>query len=375
MDPLPYDGAQAKPKAKVGRKRKIRSNDPAELLAELDQKRQRNTEAARRSRLRKMAEMEVMQNSLSELASFKASSEDKFNAMQAEMEEMKRKLAVANAKLAAAGLPAVVGFILDLLVSPSVGGPVKPLLSDAALNEGSTSPQILVGIGIGDVTGPIGGVNMMGYAMPQQKTQGLHQRLKARAFIFSDGSQKVAIVNVDACMMGDAIKRRVLERVGEMIEMTDETLSISATHTHSGPGGYLEHVLYQITSMGLVDDSLDAIVDGIVDALTAANANLRPSRLFLSAGEIKGAAINRSPTAYENNPADERAMYDSNVDETMTQLNVFDETGPRGVLNWFPVHLTSLNSSNRLVSPDNKGYAALKMEKGRGGGFVAGFAQ
>lgn len=33
-----------------------------------------------------------------------------------------------------------------------------------------------------------------------------------------------------------------------------------------------------------------------------------------------------------------------------------------GVLNWFAVHTTSMNMTNLLVSSDNLGYAAIKME-------------
>ncbi|KND04820.1 uncharacterized protein SPPG_00523 [Spizellomyces punctatus DAOM BR117] len=41
----------------VGRKRKERSSDPSEIIAEMDMKRQKNTEAARRSRARKLERM------------------------------------------------------------------------------------------------------------------------------------------------------------------------------------------------------------------------------------------------------------------------------------------------------------------------------
>ncbi|KAJ3115034.1 hypothetical protein HDU96_001261 [Phlyctochytrium bullatum] len=233
---------------------------------------------------------------------------------------------------------------------------------------------------------------MMGYGQPGQVTRGVHQRLKARAFVFAERSEdsgrragKVAMVNVDSCMVGDAIKRRVLERV-RALGLTDDTLVISATHTHSGPGGYLEHVLYQITTLGLVDDSVRAIEDGIVEALQAAYAALRPARVFVTKGRVDGGSVNRSPTAYENNPAEERARYEGNVDTEMVQLNLFEDdrtsyhgedTKPFGILNWFPVHLTSVNSSNDLISPDNKGYAAYRLEREMRGKspFVAGFAQ
>ena len=37
--------------------------------------------------------------------------------------------------------------------------------------------------------------------------------------------------------------------------------------------------------------------------------------------------------------------------------------GILGVLNWFPVHGTSMNSTNELISGDNKGYASYLLEK------------
>lgn len=56
-----------------------------------------------------------------------------------------------------------------------------------------------------------------------------------------------------------------------------------------------------------------------------------------------------------------------------------------GMLNWFAVHGTSMNKTNRLVSSDNKGLAELLFERWmndantgngvKGGNFVAAFAQ
>ena len=46
---------------------------------------------------------------------------------------------------------------------------------------------------------------------------------------------------------------------------TEQNVAISGTHTHSGPGGYLQYVLYDITSLGFVRQSYDALVFGIVE--------------------------------------------------------------------------------------------------------------
>ena len=49
---------------------------------------------------------------------------------------------------------------------------------------------------------------------------------------------------------------------------TEENVCISGTHTHSGPGGYWQYVLFQLTTPhGFVQESLDVIVDGIVESI------------------------------------------------------------------------------------------------------------
>lgn len=52
------------------------------------------------------------------------------------------------------------------------------------------------------------------------------------------------------------------------------------------------------------------------------------------------------------------------TDITLTQVKIVREDGRlHGVMNWYAVHTTSMNMTNQLVSSDNLGYAALRMEK------------
>ena len=44
----------------------------------------------------------------------------------------------------------------------------------------------LVGSGIYDITGPAGEIVMMGFAVSEQKTAGIHMRLRSRAFVIGD---------------------------------------------------------------------------------------------------------------------------------------------------------------------------------------------
>lgn len=240
------------------------------------------------------------------------------------------------------------------------------LLAAAALAAGT---DYHIGIGKADITGPAADVNMMGYAMLEQIVSGIHTRLYARAYIVADPSQdsnRFVFVNLDACMASQAVTLGVIERLkaefGDMY--TERNVAISGIHTHSGPGGYLQYVLYDITSLGFVKQSWEAVVSGIVESIRRAHANIKPGRLRINSGDLLDANANRSPTAYLHNPEDERARYKHNTDKVMTQLSVSNTEGKgTGAISWFPVHCTSINNTNDLISGDNKGVASQFLEK------------
>lgn len=193
----------------------------------------------------------------------------------------------------------------------------------------------------------------------------------------------------------------MFDRYGDLY--TENNVAISGTHTHAGPGGYLQYFLYIITSYGFVRQSFDVIVDGIEKSIVQAHENLRPGSIFVDegkekrldtflnsdnyhysdfptfhkwslridpfkyflqlAGELLDAGVNRSPSAYLNNPALERSKYKYNVDKEMTLLKFVDEKwGPVGSFNWFATHPTSMGRRNSLISGDNKGAASRFME-------------
>ena len=82
---------------------------------------------------------------------------------------------------------------------------------------------------------------------------------------------------------------------------------MSATHTHSGPAGYMQYALYGISSYGFVQANFRAVVDGIVESIEKAHNSKRTARLSITTGRLEGANINRSPYAYDNNPESEKA--------------------------------------------------------------------
>lgn len=258
---------------------------------------------------------------------------------------------------------------------------------------------------------------MMGYADTKQLGTGLRQRLYSRAFIvgsLSDPSERFVYLVLDTQSGDTAIRYGILNGLknlgSDFTVYTQQNVAVTGTHSHSGPGAWLNYLLPQITSKGFSRQSYDAIVSGAVLSIQRAHTSLQPGSLSVGNVLVKGGNINRSLYAYLANPEEERAKYkdvnrslkpystppeeyvgrrnmteeeDSSVDRTMTLL-VFKRASDgknTGVLTWYPVHGTSMLGNNTLISGDNKGVAASLFEKQVGlvddvaEGFVAGFSQ
>lgn len=243
--------------------------------------------------------------------------------------------------------------------------------------EGSCAGEekFLIGSGIYDITGPAAEVGMMGYAMLEQRTAGIHQRLRSRAFVIASpcNGKRVAFVSADLGMIFQAVKRAVVDKLSTRFGglYSDDNVLLSATHTHSGPGGFSHYTLYNLTTLGFSSQNFDAIVEGIFQSIVRAHDNLEEGTVRLASGDLLDASSNRSPEAYAENPAEERARYPHDTDKRMTVLRFTKSNGRDiGLINWFAVHATSMGNDNLLISGDNKGYASYLFEKEKGARYI-----
>src|SRR3990167_8314165 len=242
-----------------------------------------------------------------------------------------------------------------------------------------------VGAGIYDITGPAAEEGMLGYAMMHQQTAGIAQRLWARAFVIESpcNQKRVVLVNTDLCMVTEAVKQEVVRKLKEKYgdRYDDKNVLLTAIHTHSGPGGFSTYFLYNLTTLGFDHRNFEIIVDGIVAAIERADHTMQQGRIKVAEGELQGINFNRSPGAYLENSLEERNRYAGNTDTQMTLLRFETLAGkPLCLINWFPIHGTSMNNKNLLINGDNKGYAAYLFEKEMNGSqsadvFIAAFAQ
>ncbi|MGX1315284.1 neutral ceramidase [Streptomyces calvus] len=225
----------------------------------------------------------------------------------------------------------------------------------------------LVGRGLADATGEVAEVGMMGYGRFDQQAAGLHTRLRARAFVVVEeaSGRRVMLIVADSPMIFESVHRAVLRRLAEAYGdlYTVRNVLITATHTHAGPGGYSHHLLYNTTTFGFHRKTFEAVTDGLFEAARRAHDDLAPSELVLSHGTLTGASVNRSRAAFDRNPKADRDHFPDAVDPLTTLLRVERAGRTVGAVNWFPVHSTSMSGDNRLISADNKGYAAYHWER------------
>jgi neutral ceramidase len=234
---------------------------------------------------------------------------------------------------------------------------------------------------------------MMGYANSSQVGSGLRQRLYSRAFIVgspSEPSERFVYLVLDTQSGDTAVRNGVLEGLKAMgpeySVYGKNNVAVTGTHSHAGPGAWLNYLLPQITSQGFDKQSYQAIVDGTLLSIKRAHQTLAPGSVSAGTTKILDANINRSLFAYLANPQSERDSYEYDVDKTMTLLKFTRASDGKsiGVLNWFPVHGTSLLGNQTLIAGDNKGVAAYLLEQdieanadtaNAAQGFVAGFSQ
>lgn len=177
-----------------------------------------------------------------------------------------------------------------------------------------------------------------------------------------------------------AVLRQLQARYGSLYSA--ENVILSATHTHGGPGGFSHYALYNFTTYGFNSRTFDAIVSGIVAAIDKAHRDLKPGSIAIGKGELTDASNNRSNPAYLRNPQSERDRWGRNIDPEMTVLRFRQGGNDVGAISWFATHGVSMTPMNRLITPDNKGYAEWRWEHDLKGvrynsdsDFVAAFAQ
>ncbi|MCZ6792246.1 MAG: neutral/alkaline non-lysosomal ceramidase N-terminal domain-containing protein [Planctomycetota bacterium] len=140
------------------------------------------------------------------------------------------------------------------------------------------SAELLAGVARADITPPTGG-RMYGYgARGRNVSQGVHDRLHARAIVLSDGTTRLAIATLDL----GSITRENTARVRRIVEEATgiRAVLLVASHTHSAPSFTPD---FPSPDKPYVRDLERRIAGAIVEA----SLRLKPARIGVGRGRVE----------------------------------------------------------------------------------------
>ena len=126
---------------------------------------------------------------------------------------------------------ALLALVMTLVAALAAAAATAPVASAAP-----KAPRLKAGVGKADIT-PQTGYYLGGWTRADRVAKGQHTRLFSRAMVLERGGRKFALVQVDLFM----IPGGMVKQIGEILAsrgFSERNILISASHTHSGPGGY-----------------------------------------------------------------------------------------------------------------------------------------
>ena len=233
-------------------------------------------------------------------------------------------------------------------------------------DEGTPSYEYLVGTGIGDFTclldgclpHGVGTYGLVNYTRPIDTTihdaergivSGVHLPLKARAITIKHAitQKRFVYVLLDLAFPSENIRRGVVKKL-QAIEPGFESASLmlTATHTHSAPGGTSDYMGYEVATPGYRPDIVETIVESTYNAIIDAIKSEKPMQLVFSErvvpDSIPIAFSRRALPAYNSNPEiKEKIDVNENYKATdrVWQMIHFERAGNlHSMLNFFGAH-------------------------------------
>jgi neutral ceramidase len=181
---------------------------------------------------------------------------------------------------------------------------------------------------------------------------GWRDPLAVRALVFEGGGQRVTWLAIDLIAVDRAFTARVA-RALEEAGLAPGALIVSASHTHSGPGAFMDSGIFAFVAVDRHDHEVrEALVGSVVEATRRATAAAAPARI--------GAATVRGPDLTVGRLG--RA-----VDREIVVLKIVSEGGAPIAALWnYAIHGTTLPAVNLRFSGDVMGIASGELERTTG---------
>jgi neutral ceramidase len=180
-------------------------------------------------------------------------------------------------------------------------------------------------------------------------SEGDRDALAARALVLDAGGRRVVWVAVDLLAVDRAFTAEVERRL-HAAGLRPAALVLSASHTHSGPGAYVDSAVLGWLALDRLDGTVrEALVEAVVASVRQAAGTRRSARLAV--GSVATPRLVRSRLGQPTDPE-------------LLVLRVIDAGGAPIALVWnYAIHGTTLGPRNLRLSGDVMGEASRRLEQ------------
>jgi hypothetical protein len=194
---------------------------------------------------------------------------------------------------------------------------------------------------------PTNPVNLVGYK-PRGKYEFVQDSSYIRTIVISNGQSQVAFLNYELMIVHPFLYHKIQDRINQE-NLPFDQVYFTATHTHSGIGGYMPGLLGKIAFGGFDKAVVKMLEEKTVQALYKALEEKDTVNIFFQKTSTDTLIANR---LIENDP----------VDPYVRQLIFEKKTGPKATLLTYSAHSTILSSKFMGLSGDYPNYLSEIME-------------
>jgi len=175
---------------------------------------------------------------------------------------------------------------------------------------------------------------MAGYA-PRKSFDSVHDSLYTKILCLSNGFINSYLITIDLLIFPPKLNQLLKERV----KSKSDFIYLSASHTHSGLGGWNESLVGQYVAGNYDEKWLKSIADSIISNMAKARKSALPSNLYYWETDA---------SEYVSN----RLVDKGKTDGKIRGLQALREDSTKGILFTYSAHPTNINHLSRVLSGD-----------------------
>ena len=244
-----------------------------------------------------------------------------------------------------------------LLVSVLAAGTVRANTCPRCLSAGAASAPLRVPEGVplagyGTFTRRLLFPDLLGWyphAFWFKPAQGTRDALGVRALVLETPSTRLVWVTLDLVAVDAGFTEEIERRISGA-GLRAGTLLVSASHTHSGPGAFVDSALFAGVALDRYDAAVrDALADAVMAAVRGADAGRVPA--LVGAARAVVPPLTRSRLAHP-------------LDSEVAVLKVTTVAGAPIAIVWnYAIHGTMLGARNLRLSADVMGVTSRELER------------